>query len=166
MNRFVGILTFLFVVCAVVECKKQIPEKFLGSWDLKESENFENYLVARGFNWFMRQIITYSPVTKTFEKSVKIEGTYNAFILTPTKEARWYGWSLGTPFTGIYVDDDQHKIVFDYDEATDTLTEKHENLDKKDEPKDLLRYQVTKENRLVMMIEAQNVSSKRFYDKQ
>lgn len=66
----------------------------------------------KGFGWLMRQLILYSPVTKVFEKSLTQEGTYNAFILTPTKDARWYGWTLGKPFEGLYIDDDRHEVSF------------------------------------------------------
>lgn len=38
----------------------------------------------------MRQLILYSPVTKIFEKNIKTLDAYNALILTPTRDARWY----------------------------------------------------------------------------
>lgn len=41
-------LLVLLIFVVVVHSAKKVPEKFLGSWAVKESENFEEYLIARG----------------------------------------------------------------------------------------------------------------------
>ncbi|KAI6224303.1 putative effector protein [Aphelenchoides fujianensis] len=111
----------------------------------------------------MRAFIRSSSVSKVFEKGAA-NGTYNCFVFTLTKSARWTGWQLGVPFVGLYVDDNQHRITFDYDEQKDVLTETHVNLDEK-KPDETAIYSINEEGLLVMDIEYNGVKSRRFYKK-
>ena len=62
MKRFQQAFAILGLVVALLlfttsigidasEKVKLLPEKFLGSWDVDHSENFDEYLEAKGFNF-------------------------------------------------------------------------------------------------------------------
>jgi hypothetical protein len=68
----------------VAQCV-EIPEKFIGSWEVDKSENFDEYLTAKGYGWFMRQMVKLASITKIFEKSTSKPGTYNCRIYTSKK---------------------------------------------------------------------------------
>ena len=160
----------LSVLCLVgtAFASKQWPEKFLGKWEVEKSENFDEYLEAKGYGWFMRQMVKLASITKIFEKSTEVPGTYNVKILTSKKNVEWKNVPFGQEFQGEYLDDSQHKITIDYDAAKDELTERHTNIDKPEEKPDLYTY--TRESSthgeyIIMRMEANGVATKRWYKK-
>lgn len=49
----------------------EIPEKIFGVWELEKSENFDEFLSAKGVNWFLRQLIKRAGLTKVIGPNVK-----------------------------------------------------------------------------------------------
>lgn len=135
--------TVLLAVVCVALCGsamadvKQIPEKFLGSWTVDHSDNFDEYLTAKGtlptltswqfcftlfyshwlrhsisgYGWFMRQMVKLASITKVFSKTAE-PGVYDCKILTTKKNVEWKGFKLDEEFQAEYLDDSQHKVGF------------------------------------------------------
>jgi len=157
----------LCMVAAAVATARavEIPTKFLGSWEVDKSENFDEYLTAKGYGWFMRQMVKLASITKVFEKSTTSPGTYNCKIFTTKKNVEWLGWKLAVPFQAEYLDESQHTITFNYVPAEDKLTEKHVIVEKPNEKPDIYEYTINKDGFLVMRMEFNGVVTHRFYKK-
>lgn len=54
--RFYSLLLLILVACPLATLSAEIPDRFLGSWSVDKSENFDEYLTAKGYGWFMRQV--------------------------------------------------------------------------------------------------------------
>ncbi|KAI6244110.1 putative effector protein [Aphelenchoides fujianensis] len=147
------------------ENSAEIPEKFLHSWEVDKSENFDEYLTAKGYGWFMRQMVKLASIQKIFEKNADKPGTYNCKIYTSKKNVEWIGWQVDKEFQAEYLDDAQHKITFSYNGAEDKLIEKHIVVDKPDEKPDVYEYTINKDGFLVMRMEFNGVVTNRFYKK-
>ncbi|KAI6191637.1 putative effector protein [Aphelenchoides bicaudatus] len=158
-------LLLLLAVCPLMALSTEIPSKFLGSWEVDKSENFDEYLTAKGYGWFMRQMVKLASITKIFEKSKEKPGFYNCKIYTSKKNVEWIGWQVGREFQAEYLDEAQHKITFTYDPASDKLSEKHVVVDKPGEKPDIYDYTINKDGFLVMRMEYNNVVTNRFYKK-
>jgi len=144
-----------------VLASRQIPAKYLGSWEVDHSENFDEYLEAKGYGWFMRQMVKLASITKIFTD--KGNGKYNCKLLTTKKNVEWDGWELNKEFQGEYLDDSQHKIIFTFDPVRDVLTEKHIVIGQEDKPADVYTYTLDKQGFLVMRMEFDKVVTNRFY---
>ncbi|KAI6180234.1 putative effector protein [Aphelenchoides besseyi] len=156
-------MKFLIAVLVIsLVAANELPEKFLGTWDIEDSVNFDEYLTAKGYNWFMRVLIRKSHVAKVFAKNK--DGTYTAEILTQTKSAHWNGWRLDLPFDALYLDEEMHRITFSYNNATDVFSETHKTLER-ESPDENCLYTINQAGRLVMEIEFGGVKSQRFYAK-
>jgi len=156
------LIALAFVVCVVsLEAKQQLPEKFLGSWDVEKSDNFDEYLEAKGYGWFMRQMVKMASITKIFTH--KGNGQYNCKIQTTKKNVEWDNWELAKEFQGEYLDDSQHKITITYDPIKDIMSEKHTVVGEEEKPADLYTYNIDKDGYLVMHMEYNGVATNRFY---
>ncbi|KAL7076431.1 hypothetical protein ACQ4LE_004574 [Meloidogyne hapla] len=143
-----------------------IPEKFLGKFKHEKSENFEEYLAARGVSWIFRKLISFTSITKVFETSTTAPGKYNAHNISARGDTPYFGWTLGEEFEAKGLDGKQHKITFQMD-GEDTLTEKHIRLDKegKAEPEDageVYRYTVDND-KLLLTLEKDSIIARRFF---
>lgn len=58
----------------------------------------------------MRQMVKLASITKIFEKSTEVPGTYNVKILTTKKNVEWKNIPFAQEFQGEYLDDSQHKV--------------------------------------------------------
>uniref|UniRef100_A0A915DW76 Cytosolic fatty-acid binding proteins domain-containing protein n=1 Tax=Ditylenchus dipsaci TaxID=166011 RepID=A0A915DW76_9BILA len=152
---------FVFVSGVVVQAAgpAQIPDKFLGSWAVDKSENFDEYLEAKGYGWFMRQMVKLASITKIFTK--KGDNLYNCKILTTKKDVEWDNWKLDEEFQAEYLDESQHKITFSYDPVGDKLIEKHIKVGS--DEKDVYEYTIDGQGYLVMRMEYGGVVTKRYY---
>ncbi|CAK5117991.1 unnamed protein product [Meloidogyne enterolobii] len=144
-----------------------IPEKFLGKFKHEKSENFEEYLAARGVSWIFRKLISFTSITKVFEKSTSATGKYDAHNISSKGDTPYIGWALDEEFEAKGLDGKQHKITFQMD-GEDTLTEKHIRLDKegKAEPEDVgevYRYSIDDNDKLVLTLEKDSITARRFF---
>ena len=158
-------LLLLLVACPLVALSAEIPDKYLGSWEVDKSENFDEYLTAKGYGWFMRQMVKLASITKIFEKSKDKPGYYNCKIYTSKKNVEWLNWQVGKEFQAEYLDEAQHKITFNYNPAEDKLIEKHVVVDKPNEQPDVYIYTINADGYLVMRMEFNGVVTNRFYKK-
>nr|AVA09713.1 putative effector protein [Heterodera avenae] len=140
----------------------EIPDKFLHSWSVDHSENFDEYLEAKGYGWFMRQVVKLASITKTFSKNA--DGTYACKIDTSKKDVEWPSFKLGEEFHAEYMDDSKHYVTFNYYPATDELTETHKK-EATDEHPDNYKYTIDSAGFLVMEMEYNGVKTKRYYKK-
>uniref|UniRef100_A0A914D202 Cytosolic fatty-acid binding proteins domain-containing protein n=1 Tax=Acrobeloides nanus TaxID=290746 RepID=A0A914D202_9BILA len=104
MQLIYGIFVVIFASTALAV--NQIPDQFLGKWSVEKSDNFDEFLTAKGYGWLMRTLIKNSGMTKAFEKS---GATFNYKIFTPTKDVIWNGIHFGQPYVGKYLDDSRHQ---------------------------------------------------------
>lgn len=77
MRVFLPFFALFFVIYAYEVAgvaTNEIPAKFLGSWEVEKSENFDEYLEAKGYGWFMRQMVKLAGITKVGYRWVLIYG--------------------------------------------------------------------------------------------
>uniref|UniRef100_A0A0K0FZ70 FABP domain-containing protein n=1 Tax=Strongyloides venezuelensis TaxID=75913 RepID=A0A0K0FZ70_STRVS len=151
----------LIAVIYITTGEKQIPAKFLGKFELEKSENFDEYLVAKGFGWFMRKMISLASVTKIFENS-STPGKYIMKNLTSKKNTEYDNIVLGEEFEAEGLDSTQHKITFDYNPEKDLITEKHIRLEEPGDKGETYEYRIDGDY-LVMRMEYNGVSTNRYY---
>ncbi|VDN89256.1 unnamed protein product [Brugia pahangi] len=171
MLRFIVIMIVLNVVFDKVGAEiatsdtKALPEKFLGTFVLERDENFDQYLEAKGYGWFMRQIIKLASVTKVFrEANSQKPNRYDMENLTKRKNTLFADWALGEEFTAEAVDSLQYKITFDLKDLDNVLTETHIKVDN---PRDIETYEYYRDgDYLIMKMTCKGVSAKRYYKKQ
>jgi len=153
----------LFANVQLGSAHQEIPQKFLAAWEVDKSENFDEYLEAKGYGWFMRQMVKLASIKKTFSR--KGGDLYHCKIETTKKNVAW-DFKLGEEFQGEYLDDSQHKITFSFDSSSDKLIERHVKVDASagEEP-DVYEYNIDEQGYLVMHMVFNGVSTNRFYKK-
>ncbi|CEF68862.1 Cytosolic fatty-acid binding domain and Calycin-like domain and Calycin domain-containing protein [Strongyloides ratti] len=161
--KFSSYLAVLFFVAVIYNAagEKKIPSKFIGKFELEKSENFDEYLIAKGFGWFMRKMISLASVTKIFEES-KTSGKYVMKNLTSKKNTEYDNIVLGEEFEAEGLDSTQHKITFDYNPDKDIITEKHIRLEEPNDKGETYEYKIDGDY-LVMKMEYNGVTTNRYY---
>uniref|UniRef100_A0A914DQV1 Uncharacterized protein n=1 Tax=Acrobeloides nanus TaxID=290746 RepID=A0A914DQV1_9BILA len=130
---------------------------------MDQSENMDEFLKARGINWFKRQIFKLLKPTRVFEKSLEVNGTFNVKMLTPVKNIIWKNVPIGKEFeadTG----EGMARILFEYVPETDKLIARHIHLDRPNENPDIIEYNIIG-NDLVLRFEYNGVEAKRVFKK-
>nr|CDJ96356.1 Fatty acid-binding protein 3 [Haemonchus contortus] len=159
-----GLLFLLFVLGAPFAVNaKELPEKFYGKFDLDHSENFDEYLEAKGYGWFTRKLVTFATFKKEFKKSDK-RGKFDYANLTSKKNVFYDNVELGKEFVGEGLDSTKHKIVFDL--VGDVMFEKHHPIEEGEAKDETYEYSfITKDGKeyLLVKMEANGVIGKRFY---
>ncbi|VDO27146.1 unnamed protein product [Haemonchus placei] len=125
-----------------------IPDKFFGRFVLERSENFDEFLAAKGVNWFVRKMIQFASVTKVISKNEN--SGYNLDNLTSKKNTLYHGWKLGETFEADGMDDVRHNITFNFE--NDTLTEKHVRLNDPNDKGETYYYNIDADDKLVLVI--------------
>jgi hypothetical protein len=141
----------------------QLPSKFFGKFKLERSENFEEYLAARGVSWILRKMIAFSSITKVFEPSKKEDGRYNMYNLSSKKNTAYENWALGETFEGEGMDDTKHKITFSMVDE-DTLAETHLRMEMPDDKGETYHYTV-EQDRLILKLESGSIHCRRYFKK-
>ncbi|KAM3728385.1 Fatty acid-binding protein [Dirofilaria immitis] len=171
--RFIFVVISLSLVFDEVEAKnvtsdisiKVLPEKFLGTFKHERDENFDQYLEAKGYGWFMRQLIKLASITKVFRKadSQKLN-RYDMENLTSKKNTLFANWALDEEFIAEALDSMQHKITFSLKDLDNVLTETHIKVD---DLNDIDTYEYYRDgDYLIMTTTYKGVSMKRYYRKQ
>uniref|UniRef100_A0A183EN61 FABP domain-containing protein n=1 Tax=Gongylonema pulchrum TaxID=637853 RepID=A0A183EN61_9BILA len=88
----------------------EIPEKFLGSFKLDRSENFDEFLAAKGVNWLLRKMISFASVTKVFSRAEA--GRYDLINLSSKKNTSYRNWRLNEQFQSEGFDGKMHNVRF------------------------------------------------------
>ncbi|KAK6010415.1 hypothetical protein OSTOST_24559 [Ostertagia ostertagi] len=126
-----GLFLLLLIIAAPVASNaKQLPDKFYGKFDLDHSENFDEYLEAKGYGWFTRKLVTFATFKKEFKKSDK-PGKFDYANLTSKKNVYYDNIELGKEFVAEGLDSTKHKIVFDL--VGDVLLRRHHTTPSKKE---------------------------------
>lgn len=150
----------------------EVPVKFLGKFKLERSENFDEYLASRGVNWFLRKMICFTTVTKTFERSVDESGKYNAHNISAKGDTAYLGWALGEQFNAKGLDGKEHKITFNVEDNGNTLTEQHIRMDEdkpvaenvqQEQHAETYRYTINEEDKLVLTLINGQITANRFF---
>ncbi|CAI5455581.1 unnamed protein product [Caenorhabditis angaria] len=155
-----SIVFAVFLSCFVVgQMASEIPEKFFGRFTLDKSENFDEFLAAKGVSWFVRQMIKLASVTKVLEKN-SVGGKYNLENLTSKKNTKYEGWELGKTFQAEGLDGEQHKITFNFKDGT--LTEHHIRLNEPDTSAETYHYTI-ENDQLVMKMVNNGITCRRWF---
>jgi hypothetical protein len=85
----------------------QIPEEFFGSFTLEKSENFDEFLKAKGVNWMLRKMMQMASLTKIIKKNA--DGTYTMESKSVKKDLTWT-FTLGQQFEAEAFDGTVHKV--------------------------------------------------------
>ncbi|GMT18239.1 hypothetical protein PFISCL1PPCAC_9536 [Pristionchus fissidentatus] len=136
-----------------------LSDKFYGKFTLDHSENFDEYLEAKGYSWFTRKLIVFATFEKIFEK-VK-DSTFNYENLTTKKNVYYKNVTLGQKFTGEGLDSSPRAIIFDMKDGH--LLEKHVPIYPYSEVEEEEYEYYFDGDFLVIKMEANGVVGKRFY---
>ncbi|CAO4385035.1 unnamed protein product [Caenorhabditis nigoni] len=88
-----------------------LPERFFGNFELDHSENFDEYMTAKGYGWFTRKMVTFATFKKVFAKTNN-PNTFDYSNLTSKKDVFYKNVSLGKSFTGEGLDSKKKEITF------------------------------------------------------
>uniref|UniRef100_A0A1I7UAG4 FABP domain-containing protein n=1 Tax=Caenorhabditis tropicalis TaxID=1561998 RepID=A0A1I7UAG4_9PELO len=88
-----------------------LPEKFFGKFDLDHSENFDEYLTAKGYGWFTRKLVTFATFKKVFAKTGD-KHSFDYSNLTSKKDVFYKNVQIGKKFEGEGLDSTKHEITF------------------------------------------------------
>ncbi|VDP12275.1 unnamed protein product [Heligmosomoides polygyrus] len=143
------VLFFILFVVAV-------PVKFYEKFDLDHSENFDEYLEAKGYGWFTRKLVTSAKFEKESKKSDK-PGKFDYSNLTSKKNVHYEGVELGKEFVGEGLYSTKHKVTFDL---------RHNPIEKEEAKDGTYEYSFINkggEEFLLVKMEGNGVVRKRFY---
>jgi hypothetical protein len=101
--------TFLKLVMATGDASA-IPDKFLGTFKLEKSENFDEFLSSKGVNWFVRKMIQMASITKIFQKFADKPNHYTAINLSSKENTKWEDWELNKSFEAKGLDGSKHRV--------------------------------------------------------
>lgn len=155
-------LIVVFLCILLANAVKEIPDKFLGKWDLGRSENFNEYLSARGVGWFVRKMISMASVSKTFEKG-SAPNTYTYYSNSTKENVAYQNFKLGEEFKGKGFDGLDHLITFDMPDS-DTLTEKHIRTSNAEDKGITYKYKV-ENGELVLILQHDDITARRYFSR-
>ncbi|ULT81717.1 hypothetical protein L3Y34_011589 [Caenorhabditis briggsae] len=158
MKLYLALFCVCFLAATMVEGASEIPEKFFGKYDLDKSENFDEFLAAKGVNWLVRQMIKLAKVTKVLAKNP--ESGYNMENLTSKRNTQYHGWQLGKTFEDDGLDGEKHKITFDFKDGV--LSEHHIRLNDPDNSAETYYYTI-ENDQLVMKMVNNGITCRRWF---
>ncbi|GMT31413.1 hypothetical protein PFISCL1PPCAC_22710, partial [Pristionchus fissidentatus] len=155
-------LLCLFISVTVVASSDILPEGYYGRFKLDHSENFDDYLSAKGYGWLTRRLVSLASVTKVFKKAGPTSFDYEN--LTTKKDIHYKGVVLGKEFIGEGLDSSKQKVTFSL--RGGRLYEKHVPTDADAEQKeDEYAYKLNGDT-LVQTLQASGVVAKRYFQRQ
>jgi len=136
-----------------------IPQEFIGKFTVERSENFEDYLKARGIGIVARKlaITVLGKMTKVFTDNG--DGSYTLENLSPKKNMSWR-FKLNEQIETEGFDDKMHKITFHIDNGD--IIEDH-IVDGESEPP--VRYKM-EGGYMVAHLQAGDVKCQRYFKRQ
>ncbi|GMT07417.1 hypothetical protein PENTCL1PPCAC_29591 [Pristionchus entomophagus] len=159
--HLLSFISLLFVFLSVVWADN-LPEGFFGKFSHDHSENFDEYMEAKGYGWLTRKLVAMAGVDKVFTKAGA--NTFNFENLTTKKDLKYNNIVLGQEFIGEGLDGSNHKITFSFRDGT--LYEKHVPTDSTAEQKEDEYSFKLDGNTLVQTLEFNGVVAKRFFKRQ
>ncbi|CAO4385032.1 unnamed protein product [Caenorhabditis nigoni] len=136
-----------------------LPDKFYGTFDLDHSENFDEYLTAKGYGWFTRKLVTLATFKKVFTRTDS-KTLFDFSNLTSKKDNHYKNIELGKTFKGEGIDSTQHEITFTLKDGH--LFEHHKPLEGGDAKEETYEYLFEGDFLLVRM-SYNGVEGRRYY---
>uniref|UniRef100_A0A915NWG5 VWFA domain-containing protein n=1 Tax=Meloidogyne floridensis TaxID=298350 RepID=A0A915NWG5_9BILA len=126
--------SFLFLFCLIYLIKSQesIPQKFFGAFQYENSDNWEAYLAAKGYNEEMRRTVKPPKLTRVLfptgpgYRMMIGQGLQGSKWLPGAKKNADWTFQLGKEFRAKYWDGREHLILFTYNPSNDRLIERQE----------------------------------------
>nr|CAD2146041.1 unnamed protein product [Meloidogyne enterolobii] len=156
--------SFLFLFCLIYLIKSQesIPQKFFGAFQYENSDNWEAYLAAKGYNEEMRRTVKPPKLTRVLfptgpgYRMMIGQGLQGSKWLPGAKKNADWTFQLGKEFRAKYWDGREHLILFTYNPSTDRLIERHVVLGAQVPPEDFL-YEINQQGNMDLHVLFQNV---------
>ncbi|EGT30139.1 CBN-LBP-2 protein [Caenorhabditis brenneri] len=136
-----------------------LPEKFFGKFDLDHSENFDEYLTAKGYGWFTRKLVTFATFKKIFTKTTN-KNTFDYSNLTSKKDVFYKNVQIGQKFEGEGLDSTRHEIIFTLKDGH--LFEHHKPLEEGEAKEETYEYYFDGEW-LLQKMSFNGVEGRRYY---
>ncbi|CAI5455580.1 unnamed protein product [Caenorhabditis angaria] len=111
LTYFCLFATISATLAAAPPASNVLPEQFYGTFDLDHSENFDEYLTAKGYSWFTRKIVNFATFKKVFAKTSD-KTKFDFSNLTSKKDVHYKNVELGKPFEGEGLDSTKQQITF------------------------------------------------------
>ncbi|CAB3400048.1 unnamed protein product [Caenorhabditis bovis] len=150
----------LFVCIAAAVSADVLPDKFYGTFDLERSENFDEYLSAKGYGWFTRKLVTFATFKKVFAKST-FANKFDYSNLTSKKDVIYRAVELGKTFKGEGLDSTLHAITFTLKDGH--LFEHHQPLETGENSKEETYEYYFEGDTLVVRMSYNGVEGRRYY---
>ncbi|CAO4385033.1 unnamed protein product [Caenorhabditis nigoni] len=136
-----------------------LPEKFYGIFDLDHSENFDEYLTAKGYGWFTRKLVIFATFKKVFTRTDS-KTLFDFSNLTSKKDVHYKKIELGKAFQGEGLDSTKHEITFTLKDGH--LFEHHKPLEEGEAKEETFEYLFDGDFLLVRM-SFNGVEARRYY---
>ncbi|GMT05121.1 hypothetical protein PENTCL1PPCAC_27295 [Pristionchus entomophagus] len=92
------LLSLIFLcIFSPLAIAETLPEGFFGRFKLGNSDNFDEYLTAKGYGWLTRHIVALAGVTKVFTKTGP--NSFDFDNLTTEKDIHYKNIILGLTFS-------------------------------------------------------------------
>ncbi|GMR57561.1 hypothetical protein PMAYCL1PPCAC_27756, partial [Pristionchus mayeri] len=125
-------IVILLCILPYIVLAESLPEAFFGRFKLGHSENFDEYLTAKGYGWLTRRLLSFASIDKVFTKTGP--NTFDFDNLTTKKDLHYKTVVLGKEFIGDGLDSTKHRITFHM--RGNRLNEKHIPISKDAESKE------------------------------
>ncbi|EFO82810.1 hypothetical protein CRE_00913 [Caenorhabditis remanei] len=138
-----------------------LPDKFYGNFELDRSENFDEYLTAKGYGWFTRKLVTFATFKKIFSRTAN-KHLFDYSNLTSKKDVFYKNVGLGKKFEGEGLDSTKHEILFTLKDGK--LFEHHKPLEEGEAKEETYEYSFDGDI-LLQKMSFNGVEGRRYYKK-
>uniref|UniRef100_A0A183BSQ0 FABP domain-containing protein n=1 Tax=Globodera pallida TaxID=36090 RepID=A0A183BSQ0_GLOPA len=141
----------------------EIPQKFYGAFKLDHSDNWDDYLVSKGYNDpEVRKKVELPRFTRILYRHPN--GTYRMMVGTGVEGSKWVkgskkhsdcSFQLNKASVCTYWDGNKHELTFTYDAKDERLTERHVRLDGTGAP-EVFNYKIDSDNNMELFVDFKN----------